>query len=81
MGRPDLYGGYGYETNDDDRTLTSYQTYLFGLSLNYAKKLRAQFEIGDRDKEDKGKTTLLEDIQTNRLLASHFQSKSRFLCN
>jgi hypothetical protein len=65
-----FYGGYGYETNDDDLTLTSYQTYLFGVSYRYEKKLRAQLEIGDRHKDDQGKTTLLEDIQTNRLLAS-----------
>jgi hypothetical protein len=65
-----FYGGYGYETNDNNFTLTSYQTYLFGVSFNYAKKVRAQLEIGDRNKNDQGKTTLLEDIQSNKLLAS-----------
>jgi len=65
-----VYGGYGYEANDNDLNLTNYNTFIVGASGNYQKKVRAKIEYGSRAKEDVGQTTLLKDIESNRFLAS-----------
>jgi hypothetical protein len=66
----DVYGGYSYETTDDDRNLTQYNAFLVGASVSYARRLRGQIEYGNRDKEDEGKTTLLQDIESTKFLAN-----------
>ncbi len=65
-----IYGGYGHETNNDDLALTTYQTYVIGASGNYKKRLRAQIEYGNRNKNDRGQRTLLQDIESNKFMAN-----------
>jgi hypothetical protein len=64
-----VFGGYGYETNDDDRSLTSYHTYRIGGSARGPRKLTAKVEFANRTKKDTEKLTLLEDIETATLTA------------
>jgi hypothetical protein len=66
----DLYGGYTYESNDDDRNLTQYNAFLVGASVRHGERLSGQIEYGSRDKDDEGKTTLLQDIESNKFLAN-----------
>ncbi len=64
-----VFGGYGYETNDDDRSLTSYHTYTVGGSFRGPKDLAAKVEYANRSKRDEEKHTLLRDIETATFLA------------
>ncbi len=64
-----LYGGYGYEINDDHRAVTSYHTYNVGGSFRGAKGVSGKVEYANRSKKDDEKTTLLMDIDTSRFLA------------
>jgi hypothetical protein len=64
-----VYGGYGYEINDDDRSLTSYNTYNIGGSFRNIYGLSGKIEYADRAKKDEEKLTLLKDIDTALFLA------------
>jgi hypothetical protein len=64
-----VFGGYGYEMNDDDRSLTSYHTYRIGGSFRGPKELSAKVEYGSRSKKDEEKLTLLKDVETTSFLA------------
>ncbi len=61
--RGTVYGGYGYEMNDDDRSLTSYNTYRIGGSVQGPKKLTGKVEYASRTKKDTEELTLLKDIE------------------
>ena len=58
-----MFGGYGYEMNDDDRSLTSYHTYRVGGSFRGPKDLTAKVEYATRSKKDEEKLTLLQDVE------------------
>jgi hypothetical protein len=64
-----VFGGYGYEINDDDRVLTDYNTYLVGGTFDYDRRVYAKVSYANRAKTDKEKLTLLQDIETERLRA------------
>ncbi|NNE09938.1 MAG: hypothetical protein HKN20_15365, partial [Gemmatimonadetes bacterium] len=62
-------GGYGYEMNDDDRTLTSYQSWRAGTAVRFAKKYSARIDYSGRVKKDEEELTLLKDVEASRLRA------------
>ncbi len=64
----DVSLGYGYETNDDDITLTSYNSWRAATTFRYNKLLKVKFRYAGRVKEDQEDLTLLKDIET-----SHFR--------
>jgi hypothetical protein len=64
-----VFGGYGYEMNDDDRSLTSYHTYRLGGSVRGPRDLTAKVEYANRSKKDEEKLTLLQDIETTTFTA------------
>lgn len=59
-----VFGGYSYERNDDDRTLTNYDVYRIGGSVNYRGKLSARVRYTNRTKQDEENRTLLKDSET-----------------
>ncbi len=64
-----VFAGYGYETNDDDRSLTSYNLYTVGGSFNYRQRVNAKIEYASRNKKDLEKLTLLKDVESSRFRA------------
>jgi hypothetical protein len=61
--------GYGYETNDDDRSLTSYQSWHGGASLRPDPRVSARVDYASRVKKDQEELTLLKDIESSRVRA------------
>jgi len=61
--------GYGYETNDDDRTLTTYHSWHAGTSVRPDKSLTATVDYAGRVKKDQEDLTLLKDIESSRVRA------------
>lgn len=68
--RGSLTGGYGYVTNDDDRSLTSYDDWRVGGTFRHGKLLQAKASYSASDKQDQESLTLLKDIESSRLRAS-----------
>ena len=64
-----VFGGYGYEMNDDDRSLTSYHTYRVGGSFRGPRGFAAKVEYASRTKKDEEKLTLLKDMEAASFLA------------
>jgi hypothetical protein len=64
-----VFGGYGYEINDDDRYLTNYNTYAVGGTFDYRKRVYAKVSYANRAKTDKEQLTLLKDIESDRIRA------------
>ena len=62
-------GGYAYETNDDDRSLTSYNSWQAAASLRYQKRVKAKIRYSGRVKSDLEELTLLKDIESSRFRA------------
>jgi hypothetical protein len=62
-------GGYGYETNDDDRTLTSYHNWRVGTAFRYGKVVTAKVDYASRVKQDQEELTLLKDIEASQVRA------------
>lgn len=61
--------GFGYEMNDDDRTLTTYQTWRAGASYRPNPRFRAKVDWANRVKDDQEDLTLLRDIESSRFRA------------
>ncbi len=61
-------GGYSYETNDDDRHLTSYHSWRVGAVLR-SDRHTARLRYSGREKTDTEKLTLLQDVEASRILA------------
>jgi hypothetical protein len=61
--------GYGYETNDDDRSLTSAQSWRTGTSYHRGKILSAKVDYAGRVKKDQEELTLLKDVEASRVSA------------
>jgi hypothetical protein len=64
-----LSGGYGYETNDDDRRLTSYHSWRAGTAFHYERYVRAKFDYAGRVKKDQEELTLLNDVEASQIRA------------
>jgi hypothetical protein len=64
-----IFAGYGYEINDDDRSLTNYNTYRLGGTFDYQKRAYAKLSYANRAKTDREKTTLLQDIESEQVRA------------
>ena len=64
-----LNAGYGYEMNDDNRSLTSYQSWHAGATLRPDHRLAARVEYASRVKKDQEELTLLKDIESSRVRA------------
>ncbi len=67
--RGQVRAGYGYETNDDDRTLTSYQSWQAGASYRAGRLFSAKVDYAGRVKDDQEDLTLLKDLETWQLRA------------
>lgn len=55
--------GYIYETNDDDRSLTSYKTWRVGTAFRYDRWVKAKIDYSGRVKKDEEELTLLKDVE------------------
>ena len=62
-------GGYGYETNDDDRTLTSYDNWRAGTAFRYGRLVSVRVDYASRVKKDQEELTLLKDLETSQVRA------------
>jgi hypothetical protein len=62
-----VYGGYGYQINDDDRSITNYNVYRAGITLRYENMVIGKIEYSSRVKQDEEKLTLLKDLEASRL--------------
>jgi len=62
-------GGYGYETNDDDRTLTSYNNWRVGTAFRHGKAVNARVDYASRVKKDQEELTLLRDVEASQIRA------------
>lgn len=64
-----LGAGYGYELNDDDRTLTSYRSWRAGTAFHYEKYVNAKFDYASRIKKDQEELTLLKRVEASQISA------------
>jgi hypothetical protein len=62
-------GGYGYETNDDDRTLTRYNNWRVGTAFHYQKYVSAKVDYASRVRKDQEELTLLKDVEASQVKA------------
>jgi hypothetical protein len=62
--------GYGYELNDDDRTLTHAHGWRVGATLRPDPRISARADYSGRNKKDEEELTLLKDIESSRVRAS-----------
>lgn len=61
--------GYGYEMNDDDRSITSYHRWRAGMTFRPERRLTARVDYSGRVKKDLEELTLLKDVQSLRTRA------------
>ncbi len=61
--------GYGYETNDDDRTLTSASTWRVGTDVRLRRIVDARVDWASRVKKDQEELTLLKDVDASQIRA------------
>jgi len=64
-----LNAGYGYETNDDDRTLTSFQSWRAGAIVRPDPRVTARVDYAGRVKKDEEELTLLKDSEASKVRA------------
>ncbi len=64
-----LTAGYGYVTNDDDRTLTKYDVWRVGGSYDYNHQVKARVSYASNQKQDTEELTLLKDMDASRFRA------------
>jgi len=61
--------GFGYETNDDDRSLTSSNSLRAGALLRYGKLISGKVDFSGRMRNDQEDLTLLKDVESSRIRA------------
>jgi len=61
------FGGYSYETNDDDLHLTNYHSWRFGGVLR-GDQHTVRVRYSGREKKDTESLTLLQEVQSSRIL-------------
>jgi hypothetical protein len=64
-----LSAGYGYEMNDDDRSLTSYHSWRAAGTFRPDPRLTARVDYAGRVKKDQEELTLLKDIEASQIRA------------
>jgi hypothetical protein len=62
--------GYAYETNDDDRSLTSTNSWRAGATYRQGRWLSMKADYSGRIKNDQEDVTLLKDIEASRIRGS-----------
>jgi len=65
-----ITGGYGYELNDDDRTLTKYNSWRAGATYRHGSRFSAKVDYAERTKDDQEDLTLLKDVESSRIWGS-----------
>ncbi|HEU4333787.1 MAG TPA: hypothetical protein VFT32_04775 [Candidatus Eisenbacteria bacterium] len=65
-----ITGGYGYELNDDDRSLTSYRSWRAGATYRHGSRVGVKLDYAGRVKNDEEDLTLLKDVEASRIRAS-----------
>ena len=65
-----LFGGYGFATTDDDRTLTDTNTWRVGGNYRDGDRWQLRASYANSEKDDQESLTLLRDIETSRWRAS-----------
>jgi hypothetical protein len=60
-------GGYGYETHDDDRSLTAAHRWRAGATYRFARVLNAKLDYAGRMRNDQEDLTLLKDVESSRI--------------
>jgi hypothetical protein len=65
-----LFGGYGYVTHDDDRSLSHSHAWRVGGTWSRGSELKAKVSYAASEKTDEERLTLLRDVETSRLRAS-----------
>jgi len=61
--------GYGYEMNDDDRSLTTYQSWRAATTFRPDRRFMARVDYAGRNKKDQEELTLLKDVESSRIRA------------
>ncbi|MDH3457107.1 MAG: hypothetical protein OER90_09720 [Gemmatimonadota bacterium] len=69
-GYGELFGGYGYQLNDDDRSITKYDVYRLGGTLRWQNQVTAKVSYANRTKDDEAKRTLLQDMEAEQVRAT-----------
>jgi len=64
-----LSGGYAHETNDDDQTLTHFNTWHGGAVLRWGRRLDANLDVASRVRKDEAEVTLLRDVDATQIRA------------
>ncbi|MGE5177229.1 MAG: hypothetical protein ACM3JJ_12770 [Hyphomicrobiales bacterium] len=62
-----LMAGYGYETNDDDQTLTYYNSWRAAATFRQGRWITAKVNYAGRIKNDQEDLTLLKDVEAWRV--------------
>jgi hypothetical protein len=71
--------GYGYEMNDDDRTLTDYHVWRAGMTFRPVRQFTTRFDYTGRVKRDQEELTLLKDVYSLKSRAKvDYQPTERF---
>jgi len=65
-----LMGGYGYVTNDNEASLTRYDTWRARGTFHVGNAIRAKVGYASSEKQDKEQLTLLKDMEASRFSAS-----------
>ena len=68
--RGQLTGGYAYETNDDDRSLTYTNSWRAGATFHQGRWVTAKFDYTGGIRNDQEDLTLLKDVESSRIRGS-----------
>lgn len=65
-----IFGGYGYVTNDNEKSLTQNNVWRLGTVVAYENWVKAKVSYASANKTDQEHLTLLKDIESSRFKAS-----------
>lgn len=74
-----VFGGFGYVTNDDDRSLTENNVWRLGANVGYKNWVRAKVSYAAANKTDQEQLTLLKDIESSRFKAKITSQPTEYL--